>query len=152
MARNLSQKQQLFVQEYLVDLNATQAAKRAGYSEKTARQVGAENLTKPDIQQAISDSIQVRSQRTEVTQDYVLKTIVETIERSKQAQVITNSQGEPMTRETEDGELQVVARYDAGSVLKGAELLGKHLKMWTDKTELSGGMTLTHEDALEKLE
>ena len=152
MARNLSEKQQLFVQEYLVDLNATQAAKRAGYSEKTARSVGAENLTKPDIQKAIADSIQVRSQRTEVTQDYVLKTIVETIERSKQAQVITNAQGEPMIRETEDGDLQVVARYDAQAVLKGAELLGKHLKMWTDKVDLSGGLTISHEDALEALE
>ncbi len=152
MARNLSQKQQLFVQEYLVDLNATQAAKRAGYSEKTARSVGAENLTKPDIQKAISDAIEVRSERTEVTQDYVLKTIVETIERSKQARVITDSQGEPMTQETEDGDLKVVARYDANAVLKGAELLGKHLKMWTDKTELSGGVAMTHEDALEALE
>lgn len=49
----LTAKQQRFVDEYLIDLNATQAAIRAGYSEKTARSVGSENLTKPDVAAAI---------------------------------------------------------------------------------------------------
>jgi len=147
----LNEKQHRFAQEYLIDLNATQAALRAGYSEKTAKSQGQRLLTNVDVQAAISQGIKVRSQRTEVTQDYVLTTIVETIERSKQARVLTDSHGEPMTQETEDGDLKVLARYDANAVLKGAELLGKHLKMWTDKTELSGGVTMTHEDALEQL-
>ncbi|CCQ72407.1 terminase small subunit [Magnetospira sp. QH-2] len=54
MSSNLSPKQQRFVEEYLLDLNATQAAVRAGYSERTARQIGSENLSKPDIQQGIA--------------------------------------------------------------------------------------------------
>ena len=147
----LTAKQARFVDEYLIDLNASQAAIRAGYSTKTAGSIGEENLKKPEIQAEISKKIQIRSERTEVTQDYVLKTIVETIERCKQAQVIRNQDGEPMMTETESGDLQVVAKYDATAVLKGAELLGKHLKMFTDKTELSGGLSLTHEQALEQL-
>lgn len=68
----LTAKQRRFVEEYLVDLNATQAAIRAGYSEKTARQAGAENLSKPVIAEAIQEAQKARSERTEVTQDRVI--------------------------------------------------------------------------------
>jgi phage terminase small subunit len=69
----LTPKQQRFVEEYLVDLNATQAAKRAGYSKKTAGQVGAENLKKPVIADAIAEAQEARSERTSITQDTVLR-------------------------------------------------------------------------------
>lgn len=70
---SLTPKQQRFVDEYLVDLNATQAAIRAGYSKKTARAIGAENLTKPDIAQAISEGQAKRAERTKVDADWVLQ-------------------------------------------------------------------------------
>ena len=69
----LTAKQQRFVDEYLIDLNATQAAIRAGYSEKTARSISNENMTKPDIQAAIEKGMQARSGRVEITQDMVLR-------------------------------------------------------------------------------
>lgn len=69
----LTPKQQRFVDEYLIDLNATQAAIRAGYSPKTARQIGEQNLSKLDIQQAIEQAKAERSARTKITQDEVLK-------------------------------------------------------------------------------
>lgn len=69
----LRPKQQRFVEEYLADLNATQAAIRAGYSPRTARQVGHENLTKPDIAEAVCEAKNTRSKRTEITQDSVLE-------------------------------------------------------------------------------
>ena len=69
----MTAKQQLFCDEYLIDLNATQAAIRAGYSEKTARKIGQENLTKPDIQEYIQKKKADREQRTEITQDMVLR-------------------------------------------------------------------------------
>jgi phage terminase small subunit len=69
----LTAKQGLFAQEYIVDLNATQAAIRAGYSENTARQMGAENLSKPVIQEAIQKAMDERSKRTEITADRVLR-------------------------------------------------------------------------------
>lgn len=74
MARGaLTPKQQKFVEEYLVDLNATQAAIRAGYAENTARVVGAENLTKPAVAAAIAAARSERSARTEITADKVLQ-------------------------------------------------------------------------------
>src|SRR3546814_8117 len=69
----LTDKQRRFVEEYLVDLNATQAAIRAGYSKKTAASIGEENLRKPDIAKAIQEAQAARSKRTEITQDQVLK-------------------------------------------------------------------------------
>lgn len=69
----LTAKQQRFVDEYLIDLNATQAAIRAGYSAKTANEIGAENLAKPSIAKAIAESQTKRAERTEITQDMVLE-------------------------------------------------------------------------------
>lgn len=70
---DLTAKQEAFVAEYLVDLNATQAAIRAGYSEKTARQVGSENLSKPDIADAIAEAREQQANRTGVTADMVIR-------------------------------------------------------------------------------
>lgn len=69
----LTDKQQRFVDEYLIDLNATQAAIRAGYSEKTARSIGQRLLTNVDIQKAIEEAQSKRAERTEITQDMVLQ-------------------------------------------------------------------------------
>jgi phage terminase small subunit len=124
----LTNKQRRFASEYLVDLNATQAATRAGYSAKTANEQGARLLANVSVQAVIQASMKSREQRTEITQDYVLTTIKDTIERCAQAVPVRDKDG------AETGEY----KFDAGAVLKGAELLGKHLKMFTDKTELSG--------------
>ena len=107
----LTPKQQTFVAEYLKDLNATQAAVRAGYSEKTARLIGCENLTKPDIAAAIQSQMDKRAQRTEITQDYVLTGIRSIVEDTR------------------------LERPD--TALKGYELLGKHLKLFTEKHEVN---------------
>jgi phage terminase small subunit len=69
----LNPKQARFVEEYLIDLNATQAAIRAGYRKKAAYAVGAENLRKPQIAAAIEEAQRARSERTEITQDRVLQ-------------------------------------------------------------------------------
>ena len=68
----LRPKQQRFVEEYLIDLNATQAAIRAGYSKRTARAIAAENLQKPDIVAALQQKMVERSERTEIDSDWVL--------------------------------------------------------------------------------
>lgn len=112
----LTKKQHLFIKEYLIDLNATQAAIRAGYSKNTAQQIGSENLLKPLIAEHLQIAINERSKKTEITAEYVLNTIVETINRAK--------------------EMDANGRSDNSSVLKGCELLGKHLKLFTDKQEV----------------
>ncbi len=69
----MTPKQQRFVEEYLVDLNATQAAIRAGYSAKTAGQIGDENLKKHEIKEAIQARRKELSEKVEITQERVLK-------------------------------------------------------------------------------
>jgi phage terminase small subunit len=69
----MTEKEERFCQEYLIDLNATQAAIRAGYSQKTAAEIGYENLRKPHIVDKVSALKQERSKRTQITADKVLK-------------------------------------------------------------------------------
>jgi phage terminase small subunit len=71
--RTLTPRQQRFVEEYLIDLNATQAAIRAGYSPKTAYSIGHENLRKPEIEAAIAYAVFERSQKTGITAERVLE-------------------------------------------------------------------------------
>lgn len=73
----LTDKQKRFVDEYLIDLNATQAAIRAGYSEKTARSIGQRLLTNVDIQKAIEDAQSKRAEQTQIDAAYVLRRLVE---------------------------------------------------------------------------
>ena len=69
----LRPKQQRFVEEYPIDFNATQSAIRAGYSKRAAKSIGAENLTKPHIVAALALQLAARIERTQITQDMVLK-------------------------------------------------------------------------------
>jgi phage terminase small subunit len=134
----MTPKQEAFVREYLIDLNATQAAIRAGYSAKNADKIGPELLGKTRIATAIQEQMDKRAKRTEVTADYVLETIVSTIERCKQAEPVIDRKGDPVMVETPDGGEAKAYTFNAAGVLKGAELLGKHLKMFTEKVEHSG--------------
>ena len=125
----LTAKQKAFVAEYLIDLCATQAAIRAGYSEKTARSQGQRMLTNVDIARAVATAQARRSERTEVTQDYVLTAIKDTIEQYRGGGEGSNP----------------------NAVLKGAELLGRHLAMFTDRAvvDLNHGLQEMDDDALE---
>jgi phage terminase small subunit len=136
----LTPKQQRFVEEYLIDLNATQAYMRAGYkvSESVARRNGHRLLTNADVAAEIGNKQAMRSERTEITADYVLNTIVETVERCRQAEAVTDKTGKQVMVETEGGELAPAYVFDSKAVLKGCELLGKHLALFTDKHEVTG--------------
>ncbi|HHK3948289.1 TPA: terminase small subunit [Pseudomonas aeruginosa] len=73
----LTRKQRLFVDEYLIDLNATQAAIRAGYSTRRATEIGYQLLQRPEVAQAIQAAMAERSKRTEVEADYVIRRLRE---------------------------------------------------------------------------
>ena len=73
IGKKLTAKQKLFVEEYLIDLNASAAARRAGYAKKRADQIGFENLKKPEISRAIQIRMADREKRTEISQDRVLQ-------------------------------------------------------------------------------
>lgn len=131
----LTPKQQRFVEEYMVDLNATQAAIRAGYSAKTAHVQGPRLLGNVGVAAAIQSGVTKRAKRVEVTADYVFASIIETMERCKQAEPVVDRRGEPVMVETPDGGEARAYTFNAAGVLKGAELLGKHLALFTDKVE-----------------
>lgn len=135
---DLTEKQAAFVQEYLIDLNATQAAIRAGYSKDTAHQIGYENLRKPDLSQAITRALAEREQRTQITQDYVLGSIVQTMERCKQAEPVLDRKGNQVSVENAEGELVPAFTFNALAVLQGAKLLGEHLGTFKQRLELTG--------------
>ena len=161
----LTEKQQRFVDEYLIDLNATQAAIRAGYSVKTANEQGSQNLAKLSIQQAIAEQMAERSKRTGINQDRVV------LELAKIALVkmtdIVDSQGRIKSdaspddlaciesvkyKESEsDAGSSVEREVKIASKLKALELLGKHLGMWNDKLDvnITQPIVITGEDALE---
>lgn len=131
----LTRKQEIFVKEYLVDLNATQSAIRAGYSKKTAQEQGSRLLSNVMVMKAIEQAMEKRARKVEITAEYVLKTIYETIERCKQAEPVLDRKGENVVIDSPSG-LALAYQFEANAVLKGAELLGKHLKMFTEKTEI----------------
>ena len=126
----MTNKQKAFISEYLVDLCATKAAIRAGYSAKRADAIGHENLRKPEIKTAIQLAMKQREERTQVTQDYVLRTIHETVERCRQARPVFDQNGAPVLVETPTGDKAEAYTFDAKSVLRGCELLGKHLGLF----------------------
>lgn len=135
---NLTPKQQRFVEEYLIDLNATQAAIRSGYSEKTARSIGQRLLTNVDIQKATQEAQNKLSERTGITQEYVLSNIQKVIERCMQQEAVQARDGSPLLVEGPEGDLACLFEFKETGALKGLELLGKHLGMFKDKIEHSG--------------
>lgn len=122
----LTDKQELFCLEYLKDLNATQAAIRAGYSESTAKQTGYENLTKHYLLERVQQLMAERVKRVEIDADYVLLGIKELTERCIQAVPVVDK----------DGSTSGEYKFEANAALKGYELLGKHLKLFTDKIDV----------------
>lgn len=147
----LREKQQLFVDEYLIDLNGTQAAIRAGYSAKTANEQASRMLANVSIQQAISERMAERSKRTGVNQDRVVQELAK-IAFLKMTDVVDHN-GKIKDDASED-DLSCIEsiKYkhsdtDTGSSterevktaskLKALELLGKHLGMWNDKLDVN---------------
>ena len=132
----LKAKQARFVTEYLIDLNATSAAIRAGYSQKTADRQGHRLLKKAEVAREVQKAMDERAKRKQLSQDYVLDGIIETIERCKQAAPVEDREGKPVYVETPAGKIAPVFRFEPYAVLKGYELLGKHLKLFVDRSEV----------------
>lgn len=135
---NLTPKQQRFVEEYLIDLNATQSAIRAGYSEKTASEQGSRMLGNVKVQEAIQEAQKKLSERTGITQEYVLSNIQKVIERCMQHEAVQARDGSPLLVEGPEGNLACLFEFKEAGALKGLELLGKHLGMFKDKIEHTG--------------
>ena len=151
----LTDKQEMFCREYLIDLNATQAAIRAGYSDNTARKIGSENLTKPDIAQRIIELKSSRNERVEINADYVLRRLVE-IDEMDVLDILKDDGGLKLVHEwpkvwrtTLSGLdiLTTVTNFDETTMenilkkikwpdkVKNLELLGKHISVMAFKEQ-----------------
>lgn len=149
----LRPKQKMFVEEYLVDLNATQAAIRAGYSAKTASSIGEQNLRKLDIQTAIQEAMKARQERTGVTQDRVIAELARIAFGDQRSVMEWGPSGVKLrdSKSLTDDQAAMVAEVSEsvtanGGTLKlkthdkvGAlKLLGEHLGMFKQKMEVTG--------------
>ena len=144
----MTKKQKRFIEEYLIDLNATQAAIRAGYSPDTAKAIGCENLTKPDIRAHIDRAMAERSKRTGVNADRVVQ------ELAKIAFVNATEVIDPKTATVREdalpddtaaiqsvkvktfGEDGLEREIKMADKLKALEMLGRHLGMFKDKMDI----------------
>lgn len=138
-ADEFTDKQRLFCEEYLIDLNATQAAIRAGYSRETAYSIGSENLKKPEIRTRISEMMERRSEKLLIDQEFVIQNLIEVSQRCMQAKpvmVFDYVEKTMVHKGKEDGE--AIYEFDSLGATKSLELLGKHLKMFTDKLQTDG--------------
>lgn len=150
-------KQQRFVEEYLIDLNATQAAIRAGYSVQTAGSIGQENLKKPEIETAIKRAMAERSSRTGVNQDRVIMELAKIgfinimDVANKDGSLKENSVRDDTAAiqsikvkmiPTEYGDI-TEQEIKLNDKLKALELMGRHLGMFNDKLKIEGTMPVS---------
>ena len=117
----MNDKQKLFCEEYLIDLNGTQAAIRAGYSEKTANEQAARMLANVSIQNYITELRQKRSERLQYTQDDLLKDLIEVKNRCMQAEPVVF-----MGQQVKDEEGNNVWKFDSRGANQALDMLAKH--------------------------
>lgn len=151
----MTRKQERFVEEYLVDLNATQAAIRAGYSPASAGTVAGENMRKPQIRACIDTAMAELSKRTGVNQDRVIRELAKVafanaadIVDLDTAKLLPDAAAED-TAVIASVKVKTIPGADGQGVereirladkLKALELLGKHFGMFTDNVRLTGEM------------
>jgi phage terminase small subunit len=125
----LTEKQKRFADYYIETGNATESAKRAGYSEKTAKSIGQENLTKPDIKSYINEKIAEKDSKRIAKQDEVLEYLT-SIMRGEQREQVLKGVG---MGEQEIDEIDVPSNQR----IRAAELLGKRYGIWTEKQDIN---------------
>lgn len=146
----ITEKQKKFVEEYLIDLNATQAAIRAGYSIKNAGKIGHELLEKTRISNEVTKKIAERSRRTGINADRVLIELAkiafvnaDDVIESKDATLKENASRDDLAaiqsiKVKTFGEDGVEREIKLADKLKALDMLGRHLGMWNDKLQVSG--------------
>jgi len=158
MKTKLTEKQKMFCKEYIKDLNATQSAIRAGYSEKTAAEIGRQNLMKLEIQAKIKELLNSRSERIKITADDVLKELWR-IGTSDITEFLHKAEGETITLEDikalPPGKRKLIksigktgngVKIELVDKLKSLELVGRHLGMFSDNLNIRVDQEMPKED------
>ena len=146
----MTEKQKRFCDEYLIDLNATQAAIRSGYSAKTAKQIGQQNLTKLDIQEYINKRLAEKEAELIADQDEILRTLTRVLRRQEMDTVVvtckerSSKYDEKCKKVTIEKEVPQLVQVPTkvSDLNKAAELLGKRYALFTDKVETDVDMDL----------
>lgn len=159
----MTQKQKRFIEEYLIDLNATQAAIRAGYSPDTAKAIGSENLTKPDIRAQIDRAMAERSKRTGVNAERVVQELAKiafvnaaevidpktaTVKEDALPEDTAAIQSVKVKTFGEDGLEREIKMADK---IKALELLGKHLGMFQNNVNVTLGSSDKLDDIMSQI-
>ena len=147
--KKLTAKQQRFCDEYLIDLNATQAAIRAGYSEKTARQIATENLSKPSIREYIDERMKEKEAALIADQNEVMRYLTSVMRRELNESVVVTLQNKTekwvkvegtgkLKKQTTTEETPAVVPIPArlSDANKAAELIGKRYGIFKDSMKL----------------
>ncbi len=141
--RNLTSRQELFVSEYLLDLNATKAAIRAGYSSKTAHSCGPRLLDNAAVAAAIAAAKQTRSEATNIDAAWVLRQAVQVYQRCVQE---IRPVVHPKTRQQlKDEQGQPLFSFNASAANRALEIIGKHCDVAAfapEKLAVSGGLSV----------
>ncbi|WP_283608561.1 terminase small subunit [Faecalispora anaeroviscerum] len=151
----MTEKQKRFCEEYLIDLNASQAAIRAGYSARSAHSIATENMQKPAVRARIDEALATRSKRTGVNADRVVRELARvafvnpTDVIDMESATLKDDATEDDTAAVASVKVKTIPTADGQGMereikmadkLKALELLGKHLGMFTDKVEHSGAI------------
>lgn len=138
----LTAKQKRFCDEYLIDLNATQAAIRAGYSEKNARNIASENLAKPNIREYIDARMAEKESKLIADQDEVLRYLTTVLRGESQASVLA--------RDEVGAENVIEKPPDEKERLKAAELLGRRYGLFKENVNVKGTATVVIVDDMDE--
>ena len=132
----LNDKQKQFCEEYIIDLNGTQAAIRAGYSGKTANRIASELLSKLDIQEYVQKIKNERSERVKYSQDELMRDILEVKNRCLQANPVLDKEG------NETG----IWKFDSNGANKALDMLAKHVGFYeTDNKQKAFNISVNRE-------
>jgi phage terminase small subunit len=129
----LNERQEAFCEEYIIDLNATQAAIRAGYSKKTSYSIGQRLLKHVEVATRVKELREARAEKLNLDAYWVLKRLMDISDRSIQAEPVLEWNNEEK-RLMPTGEYQ----FDSNGANKSTELIGKHLGMFKDTVKHEG--------------
>lgn len=129
----LNGKQERFCQEYVIDYNGKQAALRAGYQERSARQQASRLLTNAAVLARVRELQKEQVERLAISQDYVVLQLLETYQRCLEVTPVLRF--DPSTGQMEETGMY---QFDSKGALRALELIGKHLGMYNDKLQVSG--------------
>lgn len=161
----LTEQQKRFVEEYLIDMNGARAARAAGYSESAARETASRLLKKPEVAQAVREAREKLSERTEITQDWVLQRWAAIADVDKRAFFDDAGRLRPVSEWTREMALAVdgldvtetegeivakVSKLKLSSSKAALDSIARHLGMFKDKVEVSVDETLAERIARAK--